>query len=297
MYSIMQFRKRSSLITHYSWLVVVLLPLILVQSGCSLVMRPMMAPVALSIQRQTDIHLVRDGAPALLLVMDGLVTSHPENRGFLQEATRAYGAYALVLDSCAEPEPAVRASEKAKQYGLALLNRLPAIQRRSPQSVADYRAAAANIERTDLETLFWGAFGWAVWIEHQEGSPAAMADLPKVEQLMNRVTELDGSYYHGAAHVFLGAYYGARPVIVGGNPETSRSHFEQALLLGKRQLLTTQVLYAETYARMALDRDLFATLLNEVLATPADVLPDNTLGNQIAKKRARELLDQIDEYF
>jgi hypothetical protein len=53
-----------------------------------------------------------------------------------------------------------------------------------------------------------------------------------------------------------------------------------------------QVLYAATYSRMVFDQELHDNLLEEVLAFDLDQVPDNRLSNQIAKRRARELLDE-----
>jgi len=139
--------------------------------------------------------------------------------------------------------------------------------------------------------------GWATWIRYQEGSPAAVADLPKIEQIMLRVVELDEGFYYGGAHLFLGAYYASRPQMYGGKPEESRRHFERALQLSKGQFLLVQVTYADTYARMVFDRALYTSLLQEVLDFPLESKPELALSNSIAKRRARKLLDLADEYF
>jgi hypothetical protein len=57
------------------------------------------------------------------------------------------------------------------------------------------------------------------------------------------------------------------------------------------------VYYASTYARQALDKDLFSSLLQGVLKSPADDPPELTLLNTVAKKKARDLLDRTQEYF
>ena len=59
----------------------------------------------------------------------------------------------------------------------------------------------------------------------------------------------------------------------------------------------TYVYYASTYARQALDKDLFTSLLQRVLESPADDPPELTLLNTVAKKNAQELLGRVQEYF
>ena len=123
-----------------------------------------------------------------------------------------------------------------------------------------------------------------------------MADLPIVESIMLRVIELDESFYYGGAHIFLGSYYGSRPQVYGGRPDASREHFERALEINKRQFLLTQVAYAQTYARMMYDRELYLKLLSEVLEQP---LTDSDMAssNKLAKVTAAKLIQQVDEFF
>jgi hypothetical protein len=59
----------------------------------------------------------------------------------------------------------------------------------------------------------------------------------------------------------------------------------------------TQIYYADQYARKAFDKDLFVATLENVLDTPADSVPELTLLNTIAHKRAKEMLAQVNEYF
>jgi hypothetical protein len=270
---------------------------LLLNSSCtSLVVNPMLEPLTISLEKQTDLDLLQEGAPSLLLLIDGLIAADPGNDRLLMTATQAYGMYASVLAEHGKAERAVNMSIKARDYGISLINRLPGLENLNGQTLADLEMALAKIKPDKVGYLFWGSYGWAVWIEYQEGAPAAMADLPIVERIMLRVVELDESYYHGGAHIFLGAYYGSRPQIYGGKPEESRKHFERALAINKRKFLLTQVVYAQTYARMMFDRQLYLQLLTEVIEQP---LTDSSMAasNKLAKVRAAKLITQVDEYF
>ena len=261
-----------------------------------MVVNPLLDPLTLSLQKQTDLELLEDGAPSLLLLLDGLIAKDPNNERLLMTATKAYGAYAVTLHEAGKTQRAVNMSIKARDYGISLINRLPGLERLGDQRLADIERALARISSAQVGYLFWGAYGWATWIQYQEGAPAAMADLPMVESIMLRVVELDESYYHGGAHIFLGSYYGSRPQIYGGKPETSRKHFERALEINKRMFLLTQVAYAQTYARMMFDRELYLQLLTEVLAQPI-IDSDMASSNQLAKVMAERLINQTDEFF
>ena len=264
-------------------------------SGCAaLIVRPVLAPLSFSLQRQTDLELVRSGLPSFLLMIDGLILANPHDRQLLISGVQAYVFYAAVQFEDGAAARAAVVSEKARDYGQDLLRRLCGDE--LPRRLADLADCLQRVDQKDVAALFWGGYGWASWLGYQDGAPAALADLPRVEQIMQRVLALDEAFYHGAAHLFLGAYYAARPPMLGGQPEQSRQHFERALVLGQRRFLPAQVLYAETYARLTADRPLFERLLREVLAQP---LPADELAstNKLAKARAGRLLDRIDDYF
>ena len=119
-----------------------------------------------------------------------------------------------------------------------------------------------------------------------------MADLVTVEKIMARLLELDDTVEQGSTPLFFGTLYGSKPQMIGGDPERSRYHFEKALEISGRSFLMAQVLFAAPYSRMIFDQELHNSLLEEVLAFDLDQAPDNRLSNQIAKRRARELLEE-----
>ena len=273
------------------------LTVLMYSSGCtSLIVNPLLDPLTLSLQKQTDLQLLQDGVPSLLLLLDGLIASDPDNERLLMTAAKAHGAYATVLYEEGQVERAVTVSSKAKEYGINLLKQLPGLQNINNNTLGEIDQSLGKISPGRVGSLFWGTYGWAIWIQFQDGAPAAMADLPIVEQIMLRVVELDESYYYGGAHIFLGAYYGSRPQMFGGNPEVSRQHFERALVLNDRLFLLTHVAYAETYARTMFDRELYLELLTEVIEQPlAD--SDMASSNKVAKVKAEKLIVQIDDFF
>lgn len=267
--------------------------------GCtSLVVSRMIEPTVDNLQKQTDLELVCEGAPAYLLMIDSLLADNPENRGLLLTATQSYSSYTMALAACGRMERAVQLSNKAKDYGLILLAEcLHLDDGEKGYSLEELHVALASCRRSEVAALFWGGYGWALWLQYQSGSPASLTALAKVEKIMERVLQLDEGYYHGAAHLFLGSYYGSRSAMLGGNPVESRAHFERALAIGDHQFLPAQVAFAETYARTVFDRDLFEKLLREVLDFPLASRPDFALANQVAKKRAGQLLAEVDRYF
>lgn len=264
--------------------------------GCaSILTSTVIQPAVGNLQHQKDVGLVCEGAPAYLLMIDSLIEAKQSNRDLLLLGVQSYGGSIAALESCDAPAERLHAlADKAKIYGRRLLVSLLSSEK-ALASETELDKALAALRPGAARDLFWGAYGWLAWIGQQQGSPAAMADLVVVEQLMRRVIELDETVEDGGAHLFFGILYGAKPALAGGDPERSRSHFQRALELSGRSLLPVQTAYAQTYARMMFDQELHDTLLEEVLAFPLETAPENTLVNQIAKRRARQLL--ADDYF
>jgi hypothetical protein len=277
--------------------------LLLPLAGCTsyvitpFVVSPALNPVVENMNRQDDLQLVCDGAPAFLLMIDSLIASDPTSEDLLKNGTQAYSSYATVVAECNRGDRAAQLSTKAKQYGMALLKKKRLLALGLNCQLSDFSRLLQNVSRSHVDSLFWAGYSWATWIGFQEGAPAAMADLPKVEQIMKRVLELDESFFNGGAHIFLGVYNASRPVMYGGKPELSKKHFEQALLLSRRRYLPTMVAYARFYARMIFDRALYEELLKEVVAFDLKRAPELTLSNIVAKKQAAEMLADIDKYF
>jgi hypothetical protein len=58
-------------------------------------------------------------------------------------------------------------------------------------------------------------------------------------------------------------------------------------------------MYAKNYAKLMYKEELFFNLLNAVLDSPADAVPELRLVNTLAKDQARDLIAnaRADEYF
>jgi len=95
----------------------------------------------------------------------------------------------------------------------------------------------------------------------------------------------------------MGILFASRPKVAGGDLKKSQEHFLKAIDLGEGKFLMAYVYYANYYARQTLDKDLFISTLQKVQETPANILPDLTLINTVAKKQAKELMSRVEEYF
>jgi len=287
---------------RWSWISLFLL-LISSQSAClySKTVRVgtaalLLEDVATAAYKQSDLRVIREGMPAYLMLMDGMIEAWPDNERLLIAAAQAYSSFATVFVGDQDTEYTQLLVGKARAYALrALVERGFRDPVMSPFEVFEEDVKAMG--KKDVPYIFWAATCWANWILINLDSMEAMAELPRVELMMRRTLKLDEGYYYGGPHLFMGMWFAARPAMAGGDLQKAKEHFLKALELGEGKFLMAYVYYADNYARRALDKDLFISTLHKVLEAPADCPQELTLLNTVARKKAKELLNNADEYF
>ena len=270
-------------------------------AGCaaklkSIVVGSLIEDFSAATARQDDLALVVSGAPTFLLLLEGLLEGSPDDQALLIAATKAYTSYAILIEA-EDPIRARRLYFRAKEHGLKALSQKKPRARLLRAPFAQFITIFDHLDTGDVPAVFWTASSWGAWISANTGSMAALAELPKVIELMQWVLEQDESYQYGSPHIFLGVYHAALPKLLGGDPERSLHHFDRALEISQGQVLMVHVLKAKFYARQIFDRSMYETLLVQALDRPADETPELTLQNIAAQEQARVLLSQIDEFF
>lgn len=251
--------------------------------------------ISTAILNQDDPQTVRDGAPAYLLLVDSLVEGEPDNAHMLLAGANLYGAYSNVFVD--ESARAQRLTTRAREYATratCLMHRR--ICKALDGSYDDLVGALQAADEYDVPALHGLATAWAGWIQTHGDDWNAVADLPRVTALFERIVALDETYDCGSAHLYLGVLNAQLPPALGGKPEIGRAHFEQAIALCDGKNLMAKVLFARHYARLVFDQELHDRLLNEVLAADPNI-PRYTLINTLAQQDARELLAESNEYF
>lgn len=256
-----------------------------------------------------DPELIKAAAPFSLKLMESLLNESPRHRGLLFATASGFTqyAYAFVQQDADELEEKdlsaaaalrVRARRlylRARNYGLrglelehagfqAALNRNP-------------KAAAAMAKMKDTPFLYWTAVSWAAAISVSKDNPELIADMPKVEALIDRALELDERFDHGAIHTFLITYEMTRNRDGSDPVKRSREHFARALELSHGQMAGPLVALAESVSVQRQDVTEFKSLLERALAINPDVNPDWRLANLVTQRRARWLLAHTDDLF
>ena len=151
------------------------------------------------------------------------------------------------------------------------------------------------LDKSAVPALYWFAANYGKWAV-AKGFATVLKYKDMIKRVMETITELDRGYFYGAADRYLGAYYAKTPTFAGGDMGKSKAYFEASIELAPNYF-ATKVLMAEYWARKQGERPLFERLLNEVLTTDANMLPDVAPENRIEQRKAKRLLAKADALF
>ena len=271
----------------------------LIVAGCASMMATVGSGLAgnlnTAILNQDDPELVRDGAPAYLLLLDSFVAGSPDNQSALSAAANLYAAYGVVFVD--DPDRARKLTLRARSYGRRSL----CVADQNACNIwelafDDFVAALEGLDKKDVAALYTFGVSWIAYVKAHSEDWAALAKLPQVQATMQRVQEIDPQYEQSNVEHFLALLDTIRPPALGGDFEAGIAHYRRAISLSGGKDLSIKVDCARYYARTLYDRELHDRLLNEVLS--ADPVHDGyTLFNTLAQKEAQELLDSADDYF
>ena len=293
---------------------VLLVAALLASSGCSLrtmavnAVVPVLADPAVY-RSEEDPELVRESLPFLLKTIESIILTAPEQDEALVFACTGFTLYgnaflqvdADVANWDGEYDREIELRDRtwklyvrARDYCLRSLDLKYGGFRDDLRE--DPAAALAVTGVDDVEVLFLLSAAWGLAISNALDQPDLIADLPVVRALLERALELDEDYGQGSIHGAL-VTVESLPEQLGGSPERAREHFERAVEL-------SDGLDAAPYLALALgvsmpegNRAEFEELLNQALAIDPDEDVGLRLLNVVNQKRARLLLDRMDDLF
>ncbi|HEX9971971.1 MAG TPA: TRAP transporter TatT component family protein [bacterium] len=250
-----------------------------------------------ALYEENDLLLAEQAIASDLKLLEGLIKSDPDNEKFLLLACQGFASYALGFIEDDDPQRAQSFYLRGRDYGLRILTKNHLFQKALTGDLDQLGLALKKFDKKDVPALFWTANNWANWITLNLTNTDTLADLPRVQLIMQRVLELDESYFYGGAHLFFATIYSSRPKILGGDIEKSRQHFERCFEFCQEKFLLPYVYYARYYATRTFDAEVFTSTLSKILAAPDDILPEQRLPNAIAKQKAIILLRKSEELF
>lgn len=289
-----------SLLFKLSWL---LLVPVLLSAGCSPTrfmvnqMDPLMDKMNTAVYKNSDVEMIKDALPAMLVQMDGLIEVSPDNTDLLIRAAEAYYGYSFVFVEDTDKDRAGRLYDKSFGYAARALKQNKKVKAAFDGSMSEFNEALADLDQSDVPALFWTANAWLSWVGMNVDDPEIFLAMPKIRAMLKRIIELDETYQYGAAHASLGVLHASRAPAQGGKPEKAKAEFERAFELSDNQMLLFHLMYAKYYAYQVQDRQLYVETLNKILSTPGDVFPEMAFINTAAQKKARQMLGEVNQVF
>lgn len=257
---------------------------------------PMIEGGVKALNQETDLELAEDSIPTNIELLEGMISIDPENDTLHTYAAQAYYGLAYGFNEDNRPERAIRFYQRGLKHGVSAL-RIRGLQDVTQGSIEELEIKLKKMRKDDVPALFWTASNWAKWIDRNRDTAESIIQLPRPTALMQRVLELDETFFHGSAHMYFGVYYGGRSPMFGGDFKKSEYHFNKAREITNGKLLVADLLQAQYLARQKFDRKDFHERINKILEAPDDLYPELGLLNQITKRKAQMLLTREEKWF
>jgi predicted anti-sigma-YlaC factor YlaD len=256
----------------------------------------------------SDPELVREAIPFALKTTEALLAESPKHEGLLLTACKGFTQYAYAfIETDAEliEETDYRRARELRERALNLYLRardygLQGLELNHPgifeELAVEPETAAAAVTEKEIEILYWTGAAWGAAISLGKDLPELIADLPAVTAMIRRGLELDEEFNEGAIHevMIVLESLGAN---MGGSVERARGHFESAVKLSRGTRASPYLTLATSVSIPEQNREEFEMLLAKALEIDPDKAVGWRLYNLIVQKRARYMLDHVDDYF
>jgi predicted anti-sigma-YlaC factor YlaD len=257
-----------------------------------------------------DPQLVGDALPFILKTYESLVASDPRNDALALATGRTFVSYAYAfIQAPADQLPVDRADdqeamrERAKKLFLrgrdyvlrGLEIRRPGFRSSLEKEGAD--AALRLVKREDVDYLYWAGAAWMAAFSADPFDFAQIVTLPRAVALLQQVQDWDDAYGAGAVHEIFISYYGSAPADLGGSEQKARAHFARALELSRGLRAGPFIALAASVSVKNQNVEEYRDLLGKALAVDVNANVRDRLINIINQRRARWMLDHIDDYF
>jgi len=245
--------------------------------------------------QEEDLEIAEQFMANNLKMVEILLARDPDNRELNLTAAQGFGAFAMAFVEDKDLERAERLYFRGLQYAFKAL---PEDKKFDVQvKPAELEIILSKYTKSEVPALFWLGYNWGSYVLHHLDEPRILVNLSKVEMIMRRVLELDETYNFAGVHLFYGTFYAARPPLLGGNPELGRQHFERNLELTNNSFYMTKFMLARYYAVQVQNRELFDSLLQEIITLDLNKYPEIKLMNSLAKQKAKQLIKEQDLYW
>lgn len=277
--------------------------LMLLISGCSFnkitvwASMPMIEGGMQALYQEPDLKLAKSAFAPNIELLEGMIINDPYNQQLHEYAAQAYYGYAFGFIEDNNPARAIALYKRGLNQGLAAL-KLAGLDvdgfNAKPEILKQH---IDRLGKNAVGALFWTASNWAKWIDLQRDNIDRIAELPRPVMMMDKVLQLDESYFHAGPHIFMAVYYGSRSPMLGGDFKLSEQHFDTARKLTNNQFDMINVLQAQYLEVQKMDQVKFNHLLKKTLTHEDHEVSDLVLMNAIARHKAQLFLSREQQWF
>lgn len=255
--------------------------------GCSLPMSRFADGFTNGLGRVPDTIILRDGLPACILMVEGSLSQSPDNPNLLKAASQLYSIYGSQLVK--DDQRARRLTQRALEYAFhAAGSTLPGIENARTQDFDTFNTLVSRTELSDVSTLFFLGSVWMDWVQVRKDDLEAIADLPLIQLIMERIVQLDADHRHGTAYLYL-----AMLAAIGyEEDDIVEDYFGHALDAANGKNLMPHVFYA-LWLRGKDELESCKRHLNDIIKNGLPDAPSYALFNEFAMQKARKALAEL----
>jgi predicted anti-sigma-YlaC factor YlaD len=259
---------------------------------------------------EEDPELVGDALPFAMKTYESLLDADPGNAPLALATGRAFVSYAFAFVQAPSdqlPPDQVDQQRAMRQRAKKLFLRardyvLRGLEMRRPGFTAalageDMQAALRLTRREDADYLYWAAAAWMGAFGADPFDFVQIVAVPRAMAMLRQVDAWDNGYGAGAVQEIFISFYGGAPADLGGGEQKARDSFARAVALSRGMRAGPYLALATSVSVKNQNAAEFRELLRKALAIDVNAdLPDR-LVNIINQRKARWLLDHLDDYF
>jgi hypothetical protein len=249
-----------------------------------------------------DLDLLMHASAYHLKISETLLEEIPDHVKLAESVTRGFTQYAFVflMDEADRVESdsiqkathlrtrAAKMLMRAKNRGWkALQSMYPSLE---VQLQREPTGKAQKLASEHVGLAYWVMTSWAGAISLSKDSPDLVADLPQVIRLAELAWQSEPQFDKGALASMMGTLELAKP---NAKPEVAEKYFDLSIQWRSDQI-APMVAKAENWAIATRNKEAFILLLQQAIEVSAR---QTDLTNTVMRRRAKWLLDNVDNYF
>ncbi len=257
---------------------------------------------------ENDLELAREGLPATIKLAQGLYDLYPRSPYYSGKLCFLYAAYGFAFidntpyddfdeDKLQKKKRINYFYEKAYDYGLQSMNRRVKNFSTRIKHKDSLTAVLNEVEKEDIETLFWFNFSRAMLIFNNVDNNKLLMELSTVMAIADKIKALRPEFMHGAVYAFYLAYWGGRTSVQGGNLNKCRSYYKQGQKIAAGKSLILDFIFMRFVTPSYNLKKEFKAAGKKITDYDPLKAPDFIFINKAIKQKTKKLLPKTEFMF